>query len=191
MPSWCPGAPCYPDLTHNHCPSPSQGTTEKKKVKLTWSSWGRSSEMRCVLCCSIGESCHRTPFVNQPLAWACVSLASRPELRTYKETVCLLPEPGLHLVCTRFLQFPDECSGLSCWAGQRKPDPTPCQWSEGRCPASLLATCLCSSPPACLGALRGLVSACQAMKLERALSVTEATQPPALCWRLAVSTKYA
>lgn len=46
-------------------------------------------------------------------------------------------------------------------------------------------------PPACLGAVRVLVSACQAMKLERALSVTEATQPPALCWRLAVSTKYA
>lgn len=119
----------------------------KKKVQLTWSSWGRSSEVRCVLGCSIGESLHRIPSVNQPLAWVCVSLASRPELRTYKETVCLLPEPGLHRICTRFLQFPDECSGLSCWAGQRRPDPTPCQWSEGRCPASRLATCLCSSAP--------------------------------------------
>lgn len=56
------------------------------KVQLTWSYWGRRPEMRCVLCRCIGELHHRTPSVSQPLAWACVSLASRPELRTYKET---------------------------------------------------------------------------------------------------------
>ncbi|KAB1273490.1 V-type proton ATPase subunit d 1, partial [Camelus dromedarius] len=49
-------------------------------------------------------------------------------------------------------------------------------------PAARLATCLCSQPLACLGALSDLVLACQAMKLERALSVTEAAQLPALCW---------
>lgn len=52
-------------------------------------------------------------------------------------------------------------------------------------------TRLCSQLLAFLGTLRGLVAACQAMKLERALSVTEAAQPPALCWRLAASTKCA
>lgn len=58
-------------------------------------------------------------------------------------------------------------------------------------PTARLATRLCSQLLAFLGTLRGLVTACQAMKLERALSVTEAAQPPALCWRLAASTKCA
>lgn len=154
------------------------------KVQLTWPYWSQRPAVRCALCCRVGESHHRTLPVNQPLARACVSLASRPELRTHKETVCLLPEPGLHLVCTRFLQFLNVLVFPSGPArggltqphanGQRADVPHPA-W-----------------PPAwaaCLGALRGLVSARQAMKPERALSVTEAAQPPALCWRLAASTK--
>lgn len=51
---------------------------------------------------------------------------------------------------------------------------------------------LCTNPLACASSPWPiLVSACQAMKLERTLSVTEAEQPPALCWRLAASTKCA
>lgn len=59
--------------------------------------------MGCVLCCCIGD--HTTAL--------CVPLALRPELKPYKEAVHLLPMPRLHLVCTRFLQFPGECSGLA------------------------------------------------------------------------------
>lgn len=64
---------------------------------------------------------------------------------------------------------------------------TPCQWSESRCYPSC---CQLAHLPVHLP-WPVLVSACQAVKLKRALSVTETEQLPALCWRLALSTKCA
>lgn len=123
------GPPSCPGWARNRCPNPGQGTADMVLLEQ------EARDGVCLVLLHCGSH-HSTPSVNQPPFWACVSLSPRPELRTYKETMHLLPEPSLHLVCTRFLQFPGECSGLASQAGKRRPDPTPCQWSESRCPPS-------------------------------------------------------
>lgn len=81
---------------------------------------------------------------SQPLAWAFISLAPRPELGTYQEAMDLLPKPSLHLVCTRLFQLPDDVlalparlagGGLTHASGQR---------AVVIHPTARLATCLCS-----------------------------------------------
>ena len=147
--------------------------------------------MACVLCCHIGGHtavpiCQSTPSLGLGVLYP----KARTEGHTRKQCVYCQSQAFTLFAQGSFGFLVYVLALLARLARGDRPHASG-QRADVIHPAACLATCLCCQPLACLGALRGLVLACQAMKLERALSVTEAAWPPAVCWRLAASTKHA
>lgn len=132
-PPYCPGWAC------NHCPNPGQGTADMVLLEQ------EARDGVCLVLLHCGSH-HSTPSVNQPPLWVCVSLAPRPELRTYKETMHLLPEPSLILFAQGSFGFLVNVLVLPARlarGGLTQPHASG-QRADVLHPSACLATCLCS-----------------------------------------------